>query len=163
MPISVRRALFDDLLGLQNACLHCLAENYNMWYWVYHMLTSAPIIHVATNQSRKILGYVLAKIDEQGPHSKPPVPLHGLITSVSVYGHCRKLGLAAKMLSHTHSMIWTCFGAEYVQLHVRETNRAGRHLYAETLGYQFIGWDKKYYTDGEDALRMKLPLPKSPS
>jgi ribosomal protein S18 acetylase RimI-like enzyme len=162
MPISIRRADFPDLLALQNANLHSLGENYDMWYWLYLLLSAPQVSHLATANG-KVLGYVLGKVDNDSAHAKPPLPLHGVITSVAVYKRCRKLGLGAKLMATTHKLFETCFGAEYVQLHVRETNKAGRHLYTETLGYQFVCMDEKYYADGENALRMKVPLPRSPS
>jgi peptide alpha-N-acetyltransferase len=161
MPISIRRAEFSDLLALQNANLHSLAENYDMWYWVYLLLAAPPVTHLAISNG-KVLGYVLGRVDDQDSHSKQPVPLHGIITSVAVYRKCRKLGLAAKLMITTQTMFGDCFRTEYVQLHVRESNKAARHLYEGALGYQFICMDEKYYADGEDALRMKVLLPRVP-
>ena len=50
------------------------------------------------------------------------------------------------------------FGAHYVSLHVRQSNRAAIALYTQTLGFQVHGVEKKYYADGEDALGMRLQL-----
>lgn len=50
------------------------------------------------------------------------------------------------------------FNAQYVSLHVRETNRAAIALYHETLGFQIHGVEHKYYADGENALAMRLQL-----
>lgn len=50
------------------------------------------------------------------------------------------------------------FGAKFVSLHVRESNRAAIGLYTSTLGFQVHGVEKKYYADGEDALAMRLNL-----
>ncbi|XP_037469438.1 uncharacterized protein LOC119341680 [Triticum dicoccoides] len=56
------------------------------------------------------------------------------------------------------------FGAEYVFLHVRRSNRAGLNLYTSTLGYQIHDIEAKYYADGEDAYDMRKmlrqPVPK---
>lgn len=50
------------------------------------------------------------------------------------------------------------YGAQYVSLHVRESNFAALHLYKETLGFDQENIELKYYADGEHAYRMKLDL-----
>jgi ribosomal protein S18 acetylase RimI-like enzyme len=50
------------------------------------------------------------------------------------------------------------FGAEYVSLHVRKSNRAAFHLYTETLGYRINDIEAKYYADSEDAYDMRKML-----
>jgi N-alpha-acetyltransferase 10/11 len=50
------------------------------------------------------------------------------------------------------------FGAHYVSLHVRVSNKAAIHLYSKTLGFDREKTEAKYYADGEDAYCMKLDL-----
>ena len=50
------------------------------------------------------------------------------------------------------------FGAQYVSLHVRESNRAAISLYTDMLGFKVHGIEPKYYADGENALGMRLQL-----
>lgn len=50
------------------------------------------------------------------------------------------------------------FGAQYVSLHVRVSNRAAIHLYTKTLGFDQEKTESKYYADGEDAFCMRLDL-----
>ena len=50
------------------------------------------------------------------------------------------------------------YGAQFVSLHVRESNVAALHLYKETLGFDQEKIEPKYYADGEDAFAMKLDL-----
>ncbi len=47
------------------------------------------------------------------------------------------------------------FGAEFVSLHVRKSNRAAFHLYNETLKYEINDIERGYYADGEDAYDMR--------
>jgi ribosomal protein S18 acetylase RimI-like enzyme len=47
------------------------------------------------------------------------------------------------------------FGAQFVSLHVRKSNRAAFHLYAETLKYKINDIERGYYADGEDAYDMR--------
>ena len=49
----------------------------------------------------------------------------------------------------------TVFGAHYVSLHVRKSNRAAFHLYTETFKYEICDVEKGYYADGEDAYDMR--------
>jgi len=60
--VSVRVANIDDLLAIQNANLHCLPENYQMKYYMYHLLSWPQLTYVAEDYDGKIVGYVLAKL-----------------------------------------------------------------------------------------------------
>ncbi|XLV03324.1 hypothetical protein S245_017661 [Arachis hypogaea] len=57
--------------------------------------------------------------------------------------------------NHKRSFV---FGAEYVSLHVRKSNRATFNLYTETLGYKIHDMEAKYYVDGENAYDMRKQL-----
>ena len=159
MPISLRRVKVTDMMQLQNANLHCLAENYQMWYWMYHYLSARQAPHVAVDARGKVLGYVLGKMDEERKEGKQQPPPHGAITSVAVFSPYRKLGLATKLLSATHVALRQVFKAEYVNLHVRETNRAGHFLYMGTLGYKKVNVEEQYYADGENAWALRYTYP----
>jgi peptide alpha-N-acetyltransferase len=160
MPISLRRVRISDILQMQNANLHCLPENYHMWYWLYHYLLAPQAAHVALSDGGRILGYVLGKIDDEsrGTQKGPVVP-SGHITSVAVYSRFRKLGIATRLLRYTHYTLKECFRADHVDLNVRETNRAAHILYQRTLGYEYVETENKYYADGENGwvLRYKYP------
>lgn len=43
------------------------------------------------------------------------------------------------------------YGAKYVSLHVRKTNRAAISLYRDSLGFKVHDVEKGYYADGESA------------
>lgn len=51
-----------------------------------------------------------------------------------------------------------CFGAKYVSLHVRRSNRAALNLYTSSLQFEVSEVEPKYYADGEDAYAMKRDL-----
>jgi ribosomal protein S18 acetylase RimI-like enzyme len=55
--------------------------------------------------------------------------LHGHITSLSVLRSHRKLGIAYHLMNATHKDMVNLFGAKYVSLHVRVSNRAALGLY----------------------------------
>jgi peptide alpha-N-acetyltransferase len=60
----------------------------------------------------------------------------------------RKLGLATKLMLAAEAAMLESFGAKYVSLHVRRSNRAAIHLYTETLKFQVHDIESKYYADG---------------
>jgi hypothetical protein len=106
---------------------------------------------------------------------------HGHITSLSVMRTHRRLGLAEKLMRQsreslvplhtlpcrntpltrypqTERAMAETYGAKYVSLHVRVSNKAALALYRDTLGFKVDGTEAKYYADGEDAFGMKMVL-----
>mmetsp|Transcript_18078 Transcript_18078/g.21962 ORF Transcript_18078/g.21962 Transcript_18078/m.21962 type:complete len:189 (+) Transcript_18078:115-681(+) len=152
--VSIRRARVTDLLAMQHANLCCLPENYQMKYYFYHILTWPQLLYVAEDYGGKIVGYVLAKMDEDPDDGKQ----HGHITSLAVLRSHRKLGLATKLMKAAQRDMKTTFKAEYTSLHVRRSNYAAFKLYADTLGYKINDIESKYYADGEDAYGMRKIL-----
>lgn len=136
-------------MNMQNANLHCLPENYQMKYYLYHALSWPQLIYIAEDYKGRIVGYVLAKMEEDAA-----VP-HGHITSLAVARSHRKMGLATKLMLSANRAMQESFDAKYVSLHVRESNQAAFHLYKNTLGYKINATEKAYYADGEDAYDMR--------
>ena len=149
MPISIRQARVEDLPAMQACNLRCLPENYQMKYYFYHVLSWPQLLQVAEDERGVVVGYVLAKMEEDAA-----VP-HGHITSLAVLRTHRKLGLATRLMRASHKQMIACFQAQYVSLHVRESNRGAFHLYTITLGYEIKDVEAKYYADGEDAYDMR--------
>jgi len=147
--VCIRPAENTDLLAMQAANLCCLPENYQMKYYFYHMLSWPQLLYVAEDYNKKIVGYVLAKMEDESEE------VHGHITSLAVLRSHRKLGLASKLMRATMAAMEETFGAERVSLHVRVTNRAAFTLYSETLGFEINDVEKGYYADKEDAYDMR--------
>ncbi|OAE19456.1 hypothetical protein AXG93_1040s1200 [Marchantia polymorpha subsp. ruderalis] len=165
--IAALMATVDDLLAMQNCNLLCLPENYQMKYYLYHILSWPQLLYVAEDYNKKIVGYVLAKMEEKEDPSEThrnaagkedSSECHGHITSLAVLRTHRKLGLATKLMNAAQRAMQEVFGAEYVSLHVRKSNRAAFHLYTETLGYRINDTEAKYYADSEDAYDMRKEL-----
>jgi len=152
--VVIRQCNAEDLINIQTCNLWCLPENYQLKYYLYHYLSWPQLIHVAENDNGEIVGYVLAKMEEE---ANPP---HGHITSLAVRREYRKCGIATKLMKAAHARMQECFSAAYCSLHVRYTNRAALHLYKETLGYKVDDIEKGYYADGEDAYAMKCEFEK---
>jgi len=150
--VCIRQATVDDLLAMQSANLWCLPENYQMKYYFYHVLSWPQLLFVAEDFNKEIVGYVLAKMEEDAE-----IP-HGHIASLAVLRTHRKLGIASKLMTSAQKAMTEVFDAEYVSLHVRKSNRAALHLYQITLGYDVNDIEAKYYADNEDAYDMRKIL-----
>ncbi|XP_002717041.3 N-alpha-acetyltransferase 11 [Oryctolagus cuniculus] len=151
--MNIRNARPDDLMNMQHCNLLCLPENYQMKYYFYHGLSWPQLSYIAEDEDGKIVGYVLAKMEED-PDDVP----HGHITSLAVKRSHRRLGLAQKLMDQASRAMIESFSAKYVSLHVRKSNRAALHLYSDTLNFQVSEVEPKYYADGEDAYAMKRDL-----
>jgi len=124
-----------------------------MKYYLYHGLSWPQLSYVAEDDKKKIVGYVLAKMEEE-----PDEIVHGHITSLAVKRSHRRLGLARKLMDQAARAMCENFDAKYVSLHVRVGNRAALHLYKNTLKFDVSEVEPKYYADGEDAYAMKRDL-----
>ncbi|CAJ2502732.1 Uu.00g101260.m01.CDS01 [Anthostomella pinea] len=161
--MDIRRLEARDIPLIQHANLENLPENYFMKYYLYHALSWPQLSYVAVDVSRpkktpydypKIVGYVLAKMEEEPADGVQ----HGHITSLSVMRTHRRLGIAEKLMRQAQLAMVETFGAQYVSLHVRVSNKAAIHLYTKTLGFDNEKSEAKYYADGEDAYCMRLEL-----
>ncbi|KAI0050200.1 acyl-CoA N-acyltransferase [Auriscalpium vulgare] len=155
MSTNIRPARVDDLMGMQACNLRNLPENYTMRYYLYHLMTWPSLSYVAEDSKGRIVGYVLAKMEEDvGPDDEP----HGHLTSISVLRSYRRLGLAKKLMIQSQEAMAAVYKAPYVALHVRKSNRPALSLYRDTLQFSVQDIEKKYYADGEDAYSMRLSL-----
>ncbi|KGB79335.1 N-terminal acetyltransferase A complex catalytic subunit ard1 [Cryptococcus deuterogattii 99/473] len=148
--MDIRQATIDDLLGMQNANLLNLPENYTFKYYLYHALTWPELSYVAVDPKGRIVGYILAKMEEE-PSDTPS----GHVTSISVLRPYRRLGLANKLMKQSQEAMVAHYDAHHITLHVRKSNRAAISLYRDTLGFEVHGMEKSYYADGEDAYGMR--------
>uniref|UniRef100_A0A6U3QFY3 N-acetyltransferase domain-containing protein n=1 Tax=Ditylum brightwellii TaxID=49249 RepID=A0A6U3QFY3_9STRA len=153
--VCIRMATVDDLIQMQTTNLWCLPENYQMKYYFYHLLSWPQLLWVAEDYDSKIVGYVLAKMEEDDK-----VPPHGHITSLAVLRTHRKRGIATSLMRRSQLEMEQVFGAKYVSLHVRKSNRAAFHLYTKTLRYEIHDVERGYYADGEDAYDMRCVFEK---
>ena len=181
--MDIRLLRSSDIPLIQHANIENLPENYFLKYYLYHALSWPQLSFVAVDVSRppktpydypKIVGYVLAKMEEEPADGVQ----HGHITSLSVMRTHRRLGIAEKLMRQSRRFCFSTpltrqvltrrtttelamvetFGAQYVSLHVRVSNKAALHLYRDTLGFNTEKTESKYYADGEDAFSMKLDL-----
>ncbi|KAF4588511.1 N-terminal acetyltransferase A complex catalytic subunit ard1 [Pleurotus pulmonarius] len=153
--MNIRLARMDDLPGMQATNLQNLPENYMLKFWIYHAATWPQISFVAEDHKGRIVGYVLAKIDDE---SVDKGEVHGHVNSISVLRSYRRLGLAKKLMLLSQEAMADVYKASAVSLHVRKSNKAAIGLYRDTLGFEVVSVEQKYYGDGEDALNMRLTM-----
>lgn len=72
--------------------MHNLPENYQMKYYLYHALSWPSLLYVAESDDGKIVGYVMAKMEDEDNDDELSKVAHGHITSISVLRSHRKLG-----------------------------------------------------------------------
>ncbi|KAJ1965630.1 N-terminal acetyltransferase A complex catalytic subunit ard1 [Dipsacomyces acuminosporus] len=144
-----------DEIGMQNCNLHNLPENYQMKYYLYHFATWPQLSFVAENEDGRVVGYVLAKMNDDAGAKEP---LDGHITSLSVMRSYRRLGLAERLMNQAQRAMVEVFGSQCVSLHVRVSNTAAFSLYKNNLKFEVDHTEKKYYADGEDAYEMRKSL-----
>ena len=63
--ITIRQAEPEDLQNMQHCNLLCLPENYQLKYYMYHALSWPQLSYVAEDEDGKLVGYVLAKMEDQ--------------------------------------------------------------------------------------------------
>ena len=99
---SSLRLQTEDLMNMQHCNLLCLPENYQMKYYMYHGLSWPQLSFVAEDTSGQIVGYVLAKMEEE---TSGEDETHGHITSLAVKRSHRRLGLAQKLMDQVNFII----------------------------------------------------------
>ena len=163
VPLCSYPSHLSLLPSIQTCNITNLPENYFLKYYLYHALTWPQLSFVAvvrgsssskSNKYPKVVGYVLAKMEEDPPDGVQ----HGHITSLSVMRTHRRLGIAERLMRLSQRAMAECFNANYVSLHVRMSNTAALHLYRDTLGFEVEKVEAKYYADGEDAYAMRMDL-----
>ncbi|KAG1763677.1 acyl-CoA N-acyltransferase [Suillus occidentalis] len=128
-----------------------------MKFWAYSFITWPEVSYLAEDSSGRVVGYVLSsmwvKPDEEFPWLQV-----GHVNSLSVLRTYRRLGLAKRLMLLSQKAMIDSYKIEYIQLHVRKSNRAAFSLYSEKLGFKIHRKEVGYYGDGEDAYSMRIVL-----
>lgn len=131
--VSIRRAGAQDLIKMQGTNLLCLPENYSFKYYIYHYLSWPYLLYVAEEYDKSIVGYVLAKLEEDEEDTKL---IHGHITSISVLRTHRRMGLATKLMKQAINAMSEVYSSKFCSLHVRASNIPALKLYNKVLGFE---------------------------
>jgi ribosomal-protein-alanine N-acetyltransferase len=129
----------------------CLPENYPDQFFLglhYH----APKAFLVILKDKKIVGYIMCRI-ERGISSYSRRPLKkGHIVSVAVDTEKRREGLGTELIKAGMRGMQE-YGAKEFFLEVRKSNEAAISVY-ENLEFEIKRVLKGYYRDGEDAYLM---------
>ncbi len=135
-----------DVHALVGAEAVCFSDPWPAQFFVSELFAPGRFHRLLVARDGRLAGYLFAAWQY--------LDLHVLkVATIGPYrrqGHGRRLMALAE--DHARAM-----GGESVTLEVRESNDAAIALY-RTLGYAEVGRRRHYYTDGEDALVMTLPL-----
>lgn len=84
-----------SLPAVQTTNITNLPENYFLKYYLYHAQSWPQLSYIARDPSSgKVVGYVLAKMEEEPTDGIP----HGHITSLSVMRTHRRMGVAGRLM-----------------------------------------------------------------
>ncbi|KAJ8590728.1 acyl-CoA N-acyltransferase [Rhizopogon salebrosus TDB-379] len=144
-----------DLTGIQQCNLENLPENYHMKFWAFSSIMWPEVSFLAEDSSGRVVGYVLSSVE---PDEEFPWLQVGHVNSLSVLRTYRRLGLAKRLMLLSKKAMTESYDIEYIQLHVRKSNRAAFTLYSEGLGFQIHRKEIGYYGDGEDAYSMRAAV-----
>ena len=131
--VTIRKAEASDLIKMQGTNLLCLPENYNFRYYIYHYLSWPYLLYVAEDYDKSIVGYVLAKLDDEDENN---TVIHGHITSISILRSHRRMGIASKLMKQTLNTMRDLYSSKYCSLHVRATNTPAFNLYNKVLKFE---------------------------
>jgi len=107
----------------------------------------------AVHPSGRLMGYMLGKAEGVGEN------WHGHVTAVTVAPEFRRIGLAEKLMHILEATSEKVYDGYFVDLFVRVTNTVAVNMYKK-LGYIIYRTVLDYYSGEEDALDMRLALPR---
>lgn len=102
---------------------------------------------LVAEQDEKIVGYVVGYRSAEN---------EGHIFSVGVKEEYRGRGIGTALI-HAICDIFVANGLRYARLEVRDSNKGAQKLY-RSIGFVSCWTEKKYYSDGEDGMVMKMHL-----
>lgn len=131
--VSIRKVNAEDLIKIQGTNLLCLPENYSFKYYIYHYLSWPYLLYLAEDYKKNVVGYVLAKLEED---DEDPKLIFGHITSISVLRSYRRMGLATKLMKQALHGMQEVYSSKFCSLHVRSSNVPALRLYNKVLGFE---------------------------
>jgi len=133
--------------------LDSLTETFNLPFYLQYLSRWPDMCTMALNPYGRPMGYMLGKAEGQGEN------WHGHVTAVTVAPEFRRIGLADKLMHHLEATSEIVYNGYFVDLFVRESNSVAVNMYKK-LGYIVYRTVLDYYSGEEDALDMRLALPR---
>ncbi|RZC82202.1 hypothetical protein C5167_044988 [Papaver somniferum] len=166
VSLHIRTTTLADIPEIAACDLVCFpSEDSSVCFSFFNdsILSPLKVVFVAEYGGR-IVGYVVSmKLEEEDEAEEAAAEeeedIQGYIDYLGVHPTCRKLGIAAKLMTAAQNALVQEYGCDCVYLHVRQSNYAAIDLYIKILGYIFHDTIAKFYVDGEDAYVMRKQLP----
>jgi ribosomal-protein-alanine N-acetyltransferase len=143
---DVRLASKSDLPALSAIEDNSFTAPYPASIWERLLDDCPESFYVATDPERKLVGYCVSSLSGQLAH----------LISLAVHPKFRRKGVATILLQETLRFL-TAHNAVELVLEVNPKNADAIQLYSK-LGFEKIGLMEKYYSDGSDAVTMRLKV-----
>jgi len=144
--ITIRRMRLRDFPRVLAIERQCFPLNSSLGPMLYYWLVDRDGLMVAEHGA-EVVGYVFTRRTAMGAITR-----YGHVASLAVEGAFRRRGIGRRLMDAALAH-FARRGLTTVGLEVRQSNTAAQVLYGK-LGFEPNGSIKRYYADGEDALRM---------
>ena len=138
--LRVRPASPEDIEAVSGIEESCFKDPYPA-YFIAQLFEANPDTFLVASVDGIVVGY--AVVDRWIDHNH--------LVSIAVRPQNRRKGVGSRLLIALEERMET---GRPVKLEVRKSNLAASELYRK-YGYKETGIDKRYYSDGEDALVME--------
>ena len=152
--VSVRRAKVSDIFQIRL----CSYENlpgglyFSFKYYMWHFENFPELLHVAVNESQKIVGFIISKIMEETEEWNG----RGHITLIGVNKEYRGMGLGSKLMKTALKNMQEVYEVEFCILNVSSINTPAISLYRDVLGFKEMKLKQDFYKKGDYAIEMRL-------
>jgi ribosomal protein S18 acetylase RimI-like enzyme len=144
-----------DILSIMSCNQRNLPENYELGFY-RHQLSAFPYLNlVAENPENFPIGYAIGRVILDQFENRI---VGGHLISIAVEESYRNFGIGTKLMDCLHHQ-WAYYypTVDFIDLHVRPSNRAAIHQYQHRYGYEIHRTLREYYLDdNEDALLLRL-------
>ncbi len=141
----IRRFAPEDFQEVVEIESEVFSEHNSLLYMSFYETVGDGFL--VAEQDGKVVGYVVGYSSAEN---------EGHIFSVGVREKYRRRGIGTGLI-HAICDIFVANGLRYARLEVRNSNKGAQKLY-RSIGFVPCWIEKKYYSDGEDGMVMKMHL-----
>jgi [ribosomal protein S18]-alanine N-acetyltransferase len=141
----IRRFAPEDFQEIVEIEREAFSEHDSLVYMNFYEMVGAGFL--VAEQDGKVVGYVVGYRSAEN---------EGHIFSVGVKEEYRGKGIGTELI-HNICDMFVANGLKYARLEVRNSNKGAQKLY-RSIGFVSCWTEKKYYSDGEDGMVMKMHL-----
>lgn len=137
--VKISPASLKDLNSLRKLEEICFPIDRWPLFDLIGVLTFPGLVRLKAEIEEEFIGFIAGDIRKK--------QMEGWITTIGVFPHFQKLGIARIMLNQCEKLM----NVRNIKLSVRKSNSPALNLYFQNGYVQKEIW-KKYYVDGEDAI-----------